>query len=310
MLRGHREIPGARERYEELRRTGLDERAEAAARALQAVVLGSGTKLDYLQERDWARFFSRIAQGTVAREQARFALWQLRERRSGNWFVQPSPVVYAALGRARSLRARVADARYLKDELSGRPYAFFPLHYQPEATTLVHGSYFENQLETIRNLSRSLPVGWDLVVKEHFYMRGLRELGFYRRLRELHNVRLVPFSIPTNQLLAEAEVTTVIASTCALEAALIGRPVLMLGDYPWDYAPTIHKVGPLTDLPSTIRAAAGSALGTDHPDVLAFAASWDAALPEARYYTNRQYDWLEPANVSRLADALAGALER
>lgn len=308
MLRDHREIPGARDRYEELRRTGLSQEQKAAARRLQAIVLGSGTKLDYLQERDWARFLKRIARGTLIREQAQFAWWQLRERRAGNWFVQPNPVVYAALGRARALRARVADSRYLNQELSGRPYVFFPLHYQPEATTLVHGSYFENQLETLRNLSRSLPVGWDLVVKEHFYMRGLRKLSFYRRLRDLHNVRLVPFSVPTNHLLGRAEVTAVIASTCGLEAALIGRPVLMLGDYPWDHAPTIHKVGPLTDLPQTIRAVAGSALGIDHPDVVAFAASWDASLPEAKYYTNRQYDWLEADNVRRLADALAGAL--
>jgi hypothetical protein len=310
MLRDHREIPGARDRYEDLRRTGLSQEQEAAARRLQAIVLGSGTTLDYLQERDWARFLKRIARGTTIREQAQFAWWQLRERRAGNWFVQPNPVVYAALGRARALRARAADSRYLNEKLSGRPYVFFPLHYQPEATTLVHGSYFENQRETLRNLSRSLPVGWDLVVKEHFYMRGLRKLRFYRRLRDLHNVRLVPFSVPTNHLLGRAEVTAVIASTCALEAALIGRPVLMLGDYPWDYAPTIHKVGPLSELPQSIRAAAGSALGVDHPDVLAFAASWDASLPEAKYYTNRQYDWLEPDNVRRLADALAGALTR
>jgi hypothetical protein len=308
MLRDHREIPGARERYEAFRRTGLTPEQEAAARGLQSIVLGSGTKLDYLQERDVSRLLRRVARGTVVRDQLRFARWQLRERRAGNWFVQPSPVLSAARGRARAVRARLADSRYLNDVLSGRPYAFFPLHYQPEATTLVHGSYFENQLETLRNVSRSLPVGWDLVVKEHFYMRGARELGFYRRLRELPNVRLVPFSTPTNKLLAGADITVVIASTCGLEAGLIGRPVVMLGDYPWDYAPTILKVGPLSGLPSTIRAAAGSALGPDHPDVLAFGASWDAALPEAKYYTNRQYDWLEPKNIERLARALAGAL--
>jgi len=310
MLRDHREIPGARRRYDELRRTGLDAAQEAAARRLQATVLGPGTKLDYLHRREWAQFLKRLARGGPVREQVRFARWQLRERRAGNWFVQPNPVVHAALGRARAARARVADSRYLVDRPSGRPYAFYPLHYQPEATTLVHGSYFENQLETVRNLSRSLPIGWELVVKEHFYMRGLRGLGFYRRLRELPNVRLVPFSLPTNELLARAEVTAVIASTCGLEAALIGRPVVMFGDYPWDYAPTIYKVGPLTELPATIRAAASSAVGPDDPDVLAFAASWDASLPEARYYTNRAYDWLEPDNVRRLADALAGALER
>lgn len=310
MLRDHREIPGARDRYEELRRAGLSDEEAAAARRLQATVLSTGTKLDYLQQREWSRVLRRLARGEPVVEQARFARWQLRERRAGNWFVQPNPVVYAAVGRARAVRARLADTRYLNERPSGRPYVFFPLHYQPEATTLVHGSYFENQLETLRNLSRSLPAGWELVVKEHFFMRGLRALGFYRRLHELPNVRLVPFSLPTNELLTRADVTAVIASTCGLEAALIGRPVVMFGDYPWDYAPTIRKVGPLAELPATIRDAAAGPLGPDHPDVLAFGASWDESLPEARYYANREYDWLEPDNVARIAAALAASVER
>jgi hypothetical protein len=138
-------------------------------------------------------------------------------------------------------------------------------------------------------------------------MAGQRPLAFYRELRRIPNVRLVPFSVPTDELIRTAEVVAVVTSTCGLQASLIGRPVVMFGEYPWDYAPTVHKVGAYTELPALIRHAAGSALGADHPHVLAFAASWDAALPHGRYYNNRGHDWLDEDNRVRIADALLEA---
>jgi hypothetical protein len=305
ILRTHREIAGARERYERLRESGLTDEQLGAARALQDVVLGRGTKLDYLPPvRRPLGFLRRVLSGAVIRRQVAVALEEARERRAGNWFLQPNPVIHWLSTQAHAARAKVAARRYLNDPLSGRPFVFYPLQYQPEASTLVHASYFDNQIELVKNLARSMPAAWDLVVKEHFFMAGQRELGFYRSLRDIPNVRLAPFSIPTNVLIQQASVVAVITSTCGLEASLIGRPVVMFGDYPWDYAPTVHKVGALADLPALIRTAADSGLGSEHLDVLAFAASWDAALPPGRYYNNRQHDWLDDRNLGSIAEAL------
>ncbi len=66
-----------------------------------------------------------------------------------------------------------------------------------------------------------------------------------------------------------------ISSTAGLEAALIGKRVLMFGDYPWNYAPTVHRAEAAARLPAQIRPLAREPLGPDHPDVLAFGASWD-----------------------------------
>lgn len=305
LLETHRTIVGAAERYEQLRAVGLNGEQVAAARALQGTILGTGTKLDYLPpQRRPLRFLRSLLSGAVLRRQIAVAAEQARERRAGNWFTQPNPVGYWLLTKLHSVRAALARRRYLNQNLSGRPFAFYPLHYQPEASTLVHGSYFDNQLEVVGNLARSMPAGWDLVVKEHFYMAGQRRLSFYRELRRIPNVRLIALSVPTNRLIREAAVITVVTSTCGLEASLIGRPVVMFGDYPWDYAPTVHKVKALADLPALIRSAATADLGPDHPDVLAFAASWDAALPAGRYYNNRGHDWLQQSNLDRIAEAL------
>ena len=137
-------------------------------------------------------------------------------------------------------------------------------------------------------------------------MRGWRHLGFYRALRRIPNLRLLPFATPTNELIKQAQGVAVIASTVGLEASVIGKPVLMFGEYPWDHAPTVRRLGALRELPSQLRSLPGAELGPDHPDVLAFAASWDASLPEGRYFKTRNYDWREPENVHRIAAALAG----
>lgn len=309
LLRTHQTIAGAAEDYERLRSAGLDADRLAAARALQAVILGHGTKLDYLPPaRRPLRLLSSLLTGAAVRRQLAVMFEQTRERRAGNWFTQPNPVFHWLLTKPHAARAAVARRRYLNERLSGRPFAFYPLQYQPEASTLVHASYFDNQVEVVRNLARSLPGGWDLVVKEHFFMAGQRPLGFYRALQKIPNVRLITLSVPTNRLIQEAAVVTVITSTCGLEASLIGRPVVMFGDYPWDYAPTVRKVAAMNDLPALIRSAAAADLGLNHPDVLAFAASWDAALPAGRYYKNRRHDWLEEENVDRIAEALWSAV--
>jgi hypothetical protein len=308
LLRTHQTIAGAAEDYERLRDEGLDPERLAAARALQAVILGRGTKLDYLPPlRRPLRFLASVLSGAAVRRQLRVIVEQARERRAGNWFTQPNPVGIWLLTKPHAARAAIARRRHLNRALSGRPFAFYPLQYQPEASTLVHASYFDNQLEVVRNLARSMPGGWDLVVKEHFFMAGQRPLRVYRELERIPNVRLVAMSIPTNKLIQEAAVVTVITSTCGLEASLIGRPVVMFGEYPWDYAPTVRKVEALTDLPELLRSAPDRDLGPDHPDVLAFAASWDAALPEGRYYTNRRHDWLDATNVDNIAEALWAA---
>lgn len=304
LTRGHREIAGARSAYETMRARGISESELAAARSLQAIVRGEGTVVDYRPPARTLQDLSRrLVRGEVIREHVRLSTENLRERRAGTWFLQPDPILFRLRGGGRVARSKLADARFLTEEIPGRPYAFYPLHMEPEAALLVHGSYFEDQIQVVRNIARSLPVGWELAVKEHPVMRGMRPLPFYRALASIPSVRLLPFEIPTNQVALGSKLVAVVSGTVGLESSAVGKPVLMFGEFPWDYAPNVHRVGRLTELPDLIRTAAASDLGPDHPDVLAFVASWDASLPKGRFFKHRGYDWLEPDNVRRIADA-------
>ena len=48
-------------------------------------------------------------------------------------------------------------------------YVYFPLSYQPEATTLAFGDEWDDQLLAIEKISKIIPEKWKILVKEHPY---------------------------------------------------------------------------------------------------------------------------------------------
>lgn len=108
-------------------------------------------------------------------------------------------------------------------------FAFYPLHFEPEVSMQVVGRPYQNQIELVRNIARNLPVGMNLIVKEHPRSKGFRRLSYYKKLLKISNVRLVNTDIPTNIVVKKAALVTVISGSTGLEAAIIGRPVITFG---------------------------------------------------------------------------------
>jgi len=111
-----------------------------------------------------------------------------------------------------------------------RPFVLFPLHKQPESSVDVIGSPFTNQYEVIRALTRLLPFGWELWVKEHPNAIGDRSLEYYRGLKRLPGVRLIDPFADTHRLLSWAGLTISISGTASLEAGLLGRPAITVAE--------------------------------------------------------------------------------
>jgi hypothetical protein len=109
-------------------------------------------------------------------------------------------------------------------------YLYCPLHVEPEATTMVLSDRLTNQLFFIEQLSKSMPAGYKLLVKEHVPMLGRRPNGFYSRIRNLPDVHLIsPFS-DNFELIRNAMVVCVLSGTAGWEAIELGVPVLVVGD--------------------------------------------------------------------------------
>ena len=113
--------------------------------------------------------------------------------------------------------------------LNGRRFAFFPLHVDPEASTMVMAPMLTNQHAVIEGLAKSLPAECLLAVKEHLPMVGRRPPGFYRRLVVIPKVVLISPLEDSFDLIGDAELTCVITGTAGWEALLRRRPVLCLG---------------------------------------------------------------------------------
>jgi len=116
------------------------------------------------------------------------------------------------------------------------PYIFVPLHVQPERTSVPQGDIFGHQLLMIEILSRSLPEGWLLYVKEHpvqLYDRPVfkffRTPVFYKEILRFKNVRLVPSRITARKLIDHARAVAAVTSTTCWEALFRGKPALIFG---------------------------------------------------------------------------------
>jgi hypothetical protein len=131
----------------------------------------------------------------------------------------------------RSVRAAIKGKNFEDPgAYINEPYVFYPLHVEPESSTLVEANKISNQLMVIEQISKGLPAGYQLLVKEHVPMLGLRPKGFYETIRRMPNVHLIsPFAENFN-LLKKSKATVVITGTAGWESLFMGRPTILLGE--------------------------------------------------------------------------------
>lgn len=114
-----------------------------------------------------------------------------------------------------------------------KPYVYFPLHVDPEASTLICAPYHANQTAVIEALSKSIPLSACLLVKEHPIMIGKRPRGFYKKIAGMPNVVLVPHDESSHDLIKNASLVATITGTAGWEALVMEKPLLLLGRTPY-----------------------------------------------------------------------------
>lgn len=184
------------------------------------------------------------------------------------------------------------------------PFVLFPLHYQPEASTLVWSPYFVNQISVVENLAKSIPVTHKLYVKEHFSSIGRRPRGYYKRLRELPNVRLIAPTADSHTLMRRSDLNAVITSTLGWESLLYEKPVIVLGNVFYAYSGLAIRVTDMTQLPLTIEEALRGA-SVDRERLLQFiAAVFWGSHPGTFFMPHHNPSVMEKENVRQLASGI------
>ncbi len=115
-------------------------------------------------------------------------------------------------------------------ELNEFKYVYFPLHMQPEATTMTCAPFYLNQIFVAETLSKSLPMDYRLVIKEHPNMFGKNTILFYKQLKELPNVILLHPSIDSKELIKKSKMIFTITGTVGLEGLILKKPVITVGN--------------------------------------------------------------------------------
>ncbi len=115
--------------------------------------------------------------------------------------------------------------------LIDKKFIYYPLHVDPEASTMVVSPYQTNQLAAIEGIAKAKPVDSIVLVKEHLTMIGRRPKGFYGKINQLPGVYMVDPRLPTFEFIKKASVVMTITGTAGLEAVLLKKPAVFLGHF-------------------------------------------------------------------------------
>ncbi len=150
----------------------------------------------------------------------------------------------------RDGRRLARKARTQLGDLADKPFVYFPLHVEPE--TALHGlspEYFY-QHALIAAVSRDLPAGVLLAVKEAYGVIGRRPENFYDQILDLKNVILLDTWEMGLACAQSARAVVTICGTAGLEAVAAGTPVIAFGKHNlYNFLPSVRVVNDERELP-------------------------------------------------------------
>lgn len=145
--------------------------------------------------------------------------------------------------------------KYFEDPVEGEKYIYVPLHLIPESTTFVQAPLYVNELNNIEMLSKAIPAGWKIYVKEHQSMVGERAVEFYDKVKKIPNVKLVRFNYYNDPKpwITKSQGVYTVTGTAAYEAALLGKRSIILGEMSCQVIEGINKLNSFRDLSKAVK---------------------------------------------------------
>ncbi len=210
----------------------------------------------------------------------------------------------------RIARIQIAEITKLFERpVAGEKYVLYPIHFQPEASTLVQAPMYLDQISLLREIAQSLPVGYRLYVKEHKTNRGRLPLSFYEAIKAIPSVRLLGPDEDTWSLIRDARLITVITGTMGWEGMLFDKPVVIFGAVWFDILPHVYRAN---DVPKDgwygMFSKALTAHKPDSEAVLALvSAMFQTSYPGRMHNPRSHPEAMEPSNIADITRALAAS---
>jgi len=196
------------------------------------------------------------------------------------------------------------------DESKGEKIVLFPLHFQPEATTLIYGKWYVDQVNLIGNIVKALPLGYTLYVKEHPFGYGNRNPDFYKRIKALPNVRLISPRENNFGLIHKCSLLVTITGTSGWEALLLGKKVVTFGNIFFNICSETERIENIENLPAIVRNSLDKRID-DEELIIFVAALQKCSYPGlARLPSDCRDSCLEEDNMQLLAKGFFDYLEK
>ena len=167
-----------------------------------------------------------------------------------------STIINGRSRRSRTSLTRLPERTCNIDALTKSKYFFFPLHYQPECSSMPLAGEYHQQALICSLLNKLLPRGYTLVLKEHPRKSRAQWRGeeFYFQLAQLENVRWISADVPSRKLLNGAAAAVTATGTIAWEAILLRKPVFLFGSRIFEGAPGVFPIADEDGLRRAIHA--------------------------------------------------------
>lgn len=167
----------------------------------------------------------------------------------------PKKVIFQFLFFKRMLRERYINKNFRNKLDFNQNFILFTLHVDPERQTLVVAPYYTNQLEVITALSKSIPVGYKIYVKEHYGQKisAWRDVSYYKKIKNLPNVELIHPNFNSLELIKNSSMVCTINGTAALEAAFFNKPSMVFADTSFSTLPSVCRIKSFEDLPQILK---------------------------------------------------------
>jgi len=259
--------------------------------------------LQAVREKDYKPFYVKNLAGRRAAKpllaaSVRWLLWSARrltDRLRGRFRYEMYQEEYGKklVVFLKSLVLRYDDLAVLP---AGAEVVFYPLHQEPEATLNYMSEFYANQVATIENILKCLGPNQVLVVKEHPVDKGALLRAKFQRLKAEHSaLYYLPAELHGREVLRYASRVVTLTSTVGWEAAVLGKPVYVLGQIFYDHACGVQGVDSLELLKSLLRAPAQPPQATAE-DFVDFIARMTAGsypgnpFPCEQLYSQRNHD--------------------
>ena len=152
-------------------------------------------------------------------------------------------------------RKKFIEKYFKMDFTENRKFILFTLQVNAESAVLLDAPFYINQIEVVRNISKSMPADHLLLVKEHpaSFVRSWRSVGEYKELRNIPGVVLIHPSANSQELMKKSSLVISICGSSSLDAQFLEKPSIIFADTNFSMIPSIQKVKEIEKLPELIK---------------------------------------------------------